>query len=80
MHNDNDNNNYTNNNSNNNDDGDDDKNIDTIIIIICNNIFYPDWFSARLFVTQSARHQVGVELQVSSYNKLSLETCYWIPT
>ena len=32
---------------------------------IYNTILDRDWFSARLFVTQSARNHVGVRLQVS---------------
>ena len=37
---------------------------------IYNKILDRDWFSARLFVTQSARDHVGVQLQVSDLNFL----------
>ena len=37
---------------------------------IYNKILDRDWFSARLFVTKSARDHVGVQLQVSDLNFL----------
>ena len=42
----------------------------TITNRIYNKILDRDWFSARLFVTQSARDHVGVQLQVSDLNFL----------
>ena len=41
---------------------------------IFNKILDHDWFSARLFVTQSAHDHVGVELQVSDLNFFKLDT------
>ena len=47
---------------------------------IYNKILDCDWFSARLFVTQSACGHVGVRLQVSDLNFFKSDTCNWIPT
>ena len=41
-----------------------------------NKILDRDWFSARLFVTQSASDHVGIQLHCTS---LLLDTCNWIP-
>ena len=40
----------------------------TLINRIYNKILDRDWFSARLFVTESARDHVGVQLQPSDLN------------
>ena len=42
---------------------------------IYNKILDRDWFSARLFVTQSARNHVGVRLQVFDLNFFKSDTC-----
>ena len=47
---------------------------------IYNKILDRDWFSACLFVMQSARDHVGVQLQVSDLNFLWSDTCNWIST
>ena len=41
---------------------------------IYNKILDRDWFSVRLFVTQSARDHVDVQLQVSDLNQRRLDT------